>query len=95
MYQKYFYCRRVIEKRKRRLRRLEKSVNYSDISSSSGNENDRHMEDTQHRRSTINNSSSVLDEDACSYEKYHGGEHDNTTKAIDIEDDFLDRLPLL
>ncbi|CAF1474758.1 unnamed protein product, partial [Rotaria sordida] len=62
---------------------------------SSGNENDRHMEDTQHRRSTINNSSSVLDEDACSYEKYHGGEHDNTTKAIDIEDDFLDRLPPL
>ncbi|CAF1623277.1 unnamed protein product [Rotaria magnacalcarata] len=96
MYRKCYYSRRTIEKRARRLRRLEKNVSYSDISSNSEDENDHHVQDTQYSKSTTSNSPLTLDDDeACDYEAYHDDEHDNTKKANDIQDDFLDRSPPL
>jgi len=47
MYQKSFYSRRVIEKRNRRLRRLEKKFNYSDISSGYDNYHDDEHDNTE------------------------------------------------
>ena len=55
----------MIEKRKRCLPILEQTVNFSGIASSSEGENDHHMQDKHHSPSTINDTSSVLDDDAC------------------------------
>jgi hypothetical protein len=94
MYRKCFYSRRVVEKRKRRLQRLGKNAHYSDISSSSEDEND-YIQDTQYTASTTNDTSLVLDDDLCGYNEYHDDEHDNTKTSNDIEDDPLDRSPPL
>jgi hypothetical protein len=63
MYQKPFYSRRVIEKRKRRLRCLEKSSNYSDISRSSEEENN-HIQDTQYSTLTTDNIFPIIEDDS-------------------------------
>jgi hypothetical protein len=94
MYQKPFYSRRVIEKRKRRLRCLEKSSNYSDMSCSSEEENN-HIQDTQYSTLTTDNIFPIIEDDLSGYDEYHDDGHDNTETSNDIEDDSRDRSPPL
>jgi len=94
MYQRSFYSRRVVERRKRRLQRLERNVNDFDISSSSEDENDR-VQAAQYSTSTINNNFPIFDNDLSGDKLYHDDEHDNTKTLNDIEDDSLDQSPPL
>ena len=76
MYQKPFYSRRVIEKRRRRLRRLEHSSKCLDASSNSEEENNG-IQEIQHPTLVINNIFPTTTDDSHDYANYHEDEHDN------------------
>ncbi|CAF1032580.1 unnamed protein product [Adineta steineri] len=98
MYQKTFYSRRVVErrneKRKQRLRRLEKRSNYLEISSDSEEEN-QHIQETQCSTATTNNIFPTIIDDLSCYNNYHDDEHDNTHILNNIVDNFNDQSPPL
>jgi hypothetical protein len=91
---KSFYSRRVIEKRKRRLRRVEQRSNYLGISSDSEEEN-QHTQETQSSASASNNIFPTVVDDLLNYHDYHDDEHDNTGISNDILRNFCDQSPLL
>lgn len=93
MYRGSFYSRRVVEKRKRRLRRSEQSSNYSDVSSNSEEENDN-IQDIQYS-TLMNNIFPTITNDLHDGDDYHDDEYDNTETLNDIEHDFRDESPPL
>jgi hypothetical protein len=94
MYQKSSYSRRVVEKRRRRLRCLEKKSNYSDISSGSEEEN-QYFQETRYSTSTTSNIFPVIKDHLSGYDNYHDDEHDNTETSNGILDDSCDQSPPL
>ena len=93
MYRGSFYSRRVVEKCKRWLRRLEQSSNYSDVSSNNEEENDN-VQHMQYSAPT-NNIFSTITNDLHDDDDYHDDEYDNTETPSDVEHDFRDQSPPL
>jgi hypothetical protein len=95
MYKKYFYSRRVIDRRIRRLQKSEKSSNFLDSSSESDDEYDRINQHDQNTNTINHNSSSEFQENLNNYDNYHDDEYDNTDDLNGVHYDAWDHsLPL-
>ena len=94
MYQKRFCSRRVIEKRKRRLQRLQQSLECLNASSNSEEENND-VQEIQHAAPTIINTFPTTTDDSYShdYANYHEDEYDNMEAPS--EDGCRDQSPPL
>jgi hypothetical protein len=95
MYKKYFYSRRVIDRRIRRLQKSEKSSNFLDSSSESDDEYHRINQHDQNTNTINHNSSSEFQENLNNYDNYHDDEYDNTDDLNGVHYDAWDHsLPL-
>ncbi|CAF4842349.1 unnamed protein product [Rotaria sp. Silwood1] len=95
MHKKQFYSRRVVNRRQRRLKKLEKQENYLNSSSENDNEDynvNQHIYDIN---SMTSNDLSALHDDLNTYKNYHDDEHDNTNKLNDFQDTIFDHSPPL
>jgi len=90
------YSRRVVERRHRRLKRLEKVSYYSDSSSSSSDEDENELF-TEFKHSTIatNNIFPTVSDDFISLNDYFADEHDNAQISNENTDDCCDKSPPL
>ncbi|CAF1323831.1 unnamed protein product [Rotaria sordida] len=95
MYKKQFYSRRVVNRRQRRLNKLEKQENYLNSSSESDNEDYNVNQHVYNINSITSNDLLALDDDLNTHENYHDDEHDNTNKLNDFQDTIFDHSPPL
>lgn len=94
MHRKSFNSRRVIEKRKRRLRHLEKRTDHSNVSSASEEEVQIHQE-IQSPTATTENIFPITTNDLCGDDYYLEDEHDNADIPNNIGENICDQSPLL